>query len=246
MEYVDYIHKTIYIMACKCGTTTISHMLNMLNNDSNVTHNTVDINNPKYKKIIIMRKCVIDRFLSGFYEDLFNNSCYNNMNITFNNYLLFLHKCYKEKLPNVGNLFIYNGLDMPVWFGNCSNVIYNITVYCGNFCSHIASQKYAICHVLNNITCTNIEIIELNELHILLPNIKKCNVKPKVTKIPVKFDNISNMLLPDIKSNRIIIAKELLNENQKQIILDIYKEDVDFLMNLENKYLYVKNINYKY
>lgn len=234
--YVDYENKIIYIMAPKCGTTSIANMLNV-----HILHyyNRDNINNPEYKKIIIIRKSIIDRFLSGFYQDLFDNECYDKMNITFNDYLLFLYKCHKEKIPNVQNLSIYNGLDIPVTFHKN-----NITNEHGKFCSHIISQKDAIYRLVNQIKCKNVQLIELNNLSILLPNVKICNAKKKLTFLPNGYENISNILLCDIKKNKIIISENFLNEKQKQIILDIYKEDVDFINELEIKYLQNEKLDY--
>jgi hypothetical protein len=232
--FIDYNNKIVYIMACKCGTTTIANMLNVnihTEYDNDTINNT--LNNSEYKKIIIIRKSIIDRFLSGFYEDLFNNFCYDNMDITFNDYLLFLQKCYKEKIPNVNNLNVYNNnLDIPVWFGNCSNVSLNITDETGNFCSHIMSQKYHICNIVNAINCKNVEIIELSKLNTILPNIERYNKKEKI-KVYV---NISNLSLNEIKLNKLIITKKYLNKRQKKIILNIYKEDRDFFNELNEKF----------
>lgn len=232
--FIDNSNKIIYIMAPKCGTTTIANMLNVSVNHKYSNEELDNLNNPEYKKIIIIRKSIVDRFLSGFYEDLFNNSCYNNMDITFDNYLNFLYKCHNNKIPNVNNINIYNEVNIPVWFGNCSDVYNNITDNNGNFCSHIMSQKYALYNIVNNIKCKNVEIIELNNLSVILPQIEKKNVKNKIDKLPNGL-NISDMTLSYIKSNKIIISSIFLNEKQQQIILDIYKEDIVFLNELDEK-----------
>ena len=156
LYFTDNCNKIIYIMAPKCGTTSIANMLNVSLHDK---MDLTNLNNPEYKKIIIIRESVIDRFLCGFYEDLFNNTCYDKMDITFNDYLLFLYKCFKEKIPNVTNTKMYNGLNIPVWFGNCSGCTLSITDDNGNFCSHIMSQKYAISGIVKNIQCKNVELI---------------------------------------------------------------------------------------
>ena len=227
--FIDFENKIMYIMAPKSGTTTIANMLNSQHNNIDQKHY---VNNPEYKKIIIIRKNVIDRFLSGFYEDLFAEPCYNNMNVTFDDYLLFLHKCWKEKIPNVNNLQIYNGLNIPVFFGKSLNITDNN----GKFCSHIMCQKYSISNTIYLMECKNVQIIELNDLHILLPNLKKCNVKNKIDKLPDGIDNISNVTLSDIKSKILIIGSEFLNEIQKNLILDMYKEDIDYFHELMTKY----------
>ena len=234
--FIDKGNKIIYIMSPKCGTTTIANMLNVDINYKYPKEELDNLNNPEYKKIIIIRKSIIDRFLSGFYEDLFNNTCYNNMEITFNDYLMFLHKCYTEKIPNVDNIHIYNNLNMPLWFGNCSGVYRSITDKNGNFSSHIMSQKYAICNLVNKIICNdNVQVIELNNLSSILPNnIEKKNVKKKIEN--EENINISNMTLSYIKANRIIISSKFLDEKQKEIILDMYKEDLLFIEMLEKKF----------
>jgi hypothetical protein len=181
---------------------------------------------------------VIDRFLSGFYEDLFNNTCYNNINVNFNDYLLFLYKCFKEKIPHANNMKIHNEQDIPVWYGNCSGYSLSLTNEEGNFASHIQSQKYAISNIVKLIhNKTNVEIIELKNLSKLTNNIKH-NVKNKISKLPNGINNLSEMTLSYMKKNRIIISENLLNDEQKRIILDIYKEDICFINKLEEQFPY--------
>jgi len=88
--YVDYNNNRIFILAQKCGNNTIANYLNV---ELHIKYSNIDnmLNNKKFKKIIILRTDIIDRFLSGFNEDLYNNHCYNNMDVTFNDYLNFLH-----------------------------------------------------------------------------------------------------------------------------------------------------------
>lgn len=228
----DELQKIIYIMAPKCGTTTIAKMLNI---NIHTPYDLTNINNLEYKIIIIIRKNIIERFLSGFYEDLFNNTCYDNMNITFNDYLLFLYKCFQEKIANVNNISCYNkNMNVGVWYGNCSGYYLNLTDNYGNFVSHIQSQKYAISNIVNLIeNKQNVKIIELNNLSIISKNIKE-NVKPKINNNEI--NNFSDLTLEYIKKNRIIISEMLLNEKQKKIINNIYKEDLDFIAELEKKF----------
>lgn len=221
-------------MAPKCGTTSIASMLNedMLKDYTNeiIEH----LNNPEYKKIIIIRRSIISRFLSGFYEDLLNNSCYDNMDITFHDYLLFLYNCYKKKIPNVS---IVNTFDVkyPIWFGEHSNVKLSITDENGLFCSHIMSQKYAISNTTNIITCKNVQLIELEKLSKWISNVSKCNVKNKNTH---DFSNcsFSNLKISYIKSNEIIVSKESLTDDEINMINEIYNEDYVFLQELVDKY----------
>ena len=239
--YIDFINKIIYIMAPKCGTTTIAKMLNI---DLHTEYSDVELENlmnPEYKKIIILRKSVVDRFLSGFYEDLFNNTCYDNMNVTFEDYLLFLQECFEKKIPKVDKINILNGEDIPVWFGNDSGYTLSITDTNGIFCSHIMSQKYAIKHITDKIQCKNVQLIDLPDLSSILPlNVKLHNVKKKIDNLPSEYVNISNIPLSKIKSNRIIISSKLLNEEQQKIITNIYEEDLIFFKELEEKFVYKK------
>jgi hypothetical protein len=46
------------------------------------------------------------------------------------------------------------------------------------------------------------------------------------------------LMLSYIKKNRIIINENLLTDKQKEIILDIYNEDIIFINNLEEKFSY--------
>jgi hypothetical protein len=226
-------------MAPKCGSTTIANMLDI---SLETKQNLSFINNPEYKKIIIIRKNVVERFLSGFYEDLINNFCYDNLNITFNDYLLFLYKCFQQKIPYADNIKIYNEDNeeyiMPIWCGNCSYQIYPITNYEGVFCAHLQSQKYAINGVVELIKDkTNVKIIELNDLSKLTNSLKK-NEKKKLLKMPDGINDFSELMLSYIKKNRIIINENLLTDKQKEIILDIYNEDIIFINNLEKNFSY--------
>jgi hypothetical protein len=224
-------------MPVKCGTTTIANILSVDLQHCYTREELNNLNNPEYKKIIIIRKNLIDKFLSGFYEDLFNNSCYDTMDIAFNYYLFFLYKCYKEKRANLNTIEI-NNVTIPIWFGNCSNVYKNITDKNGNFCSHLQTQKYSIYHIIQYITCKNTFLIELNNLSSILPIDKKCNTKNKLNTLPNDV-NILNITLSNMKKNKIIFSEHVLNKTQKDIILDMYKEDVLFINELEKKFNYI-------
>lgn len=229
--FVDEKNKICYIMAVKCGSHTISKYLNTNLHTAYTNH---QLTNDEYTKIIIFRKDVVDRFLSGFYEDLFNNTCYNNMDVTFNDYLLFLYKCYIEKIPNVNNLSCYLNKDIPVWYGNCSKVCKNITNNNGIFCSHIQTQKTSIYGIVSKIGGKNVKIIELNDLSKLIPNIKSYNVKKKQ-----KYDlDLTKITLSDMKKNKIIISTDCLNDSQIQLILKICEEDIKFINELIDKFNY--------
>jgi len=216
-------------MPPKCGTTTIAKMLNV---DLHSIYDLSNINNTEYKKVIIIRKDIIDSFLSGFYEDLFNNTCYLNVDITFYEYLCFLYKCFIDKYPLVNNMDVYNKKNIPIWYGNCSNISLPITNSKGKFVSHIQSQKYAINEIVNLIkTNENVVIVEITKLSKYLNNNIIENSKQKI-----ELDsniNFSNLSLSFIKNNRIIVNKDVLTNKQKEIILEMYDEDINFL---EEKY----------
>lgn len=239
--FLDEIKKIYYIMAPKCGNTTIAHMLNVNMHENCDLSN---INNPEYKKIIIIRTNVVARFLSGFYEDLFNNTCYDNLNITFNDYLLFLHKCYQGKFPYVENMNIYNDHhSIPIWWGNCSNQTLPITNSEGDFCSHIQSQKYAIKHIVSLIeNKTNVEIVEIENLSKYTNNLKLNDTDTKLNDtnkklIDTENNCFSNLTLAHIKQNKIKINYNVLTNKQQKLIIDIYKEDIIFICKLK-KYFY--------
>lgn len=232
--YFHNINKVIYIMAPKCGTTTIANLVKANFFTSYNKQAMSNLNNPEYKKIIIIRKSVIDRFLSGFYEDLFNNTCYDNMNITFNEYLKFLDLCYTKKIKNVTNMKMYNGIRLPLWYGNCSGLSRPITDSTGNFCSHLISQKHAISHITKMITCKNVNVVDLSNLQDILPvGTPKHNVKNKIEDLSINF---SEMTLSYIKSNRIIVSSLHLNESQQKLILDMYTNDLLFIEELITRF----------
>jgi len=241
--FVDYVNKIIFITSPKCGTTTISAYLNSpLNLEYKNKYEIENNNNTNlfldntFTNIIIYREDIIDRFLSGFYEDLFNNSCYNNVDVTFDQYLSFLHYCSVNKIPNLNNMNTYLNKDIPIWFGNCSYRKLNITDDTGTFISHIQSQSYGILYILNTINeykCKKVKIIELNDLNKIIPN-EKYNVKNK-SKHNI---NLSNTLVCDLKKNNIICSKKCLTDKHIELILEIYKEDIDLIHNLKNNYEY--------
>jgi hypothetical protein len=159
--YIDYTNKICFIVAPKCGNTTIASYLN-LNLHVEYTEEEIIriLQNDEYKKIIIIRN-IYDRFLSGFYEDLNNNNCYNNIDITFLNYCLFLKYCFDNKLKEVNNLNVYfPDLNIPIWWGNSSNL--PITNNIGQIYGHIGSQKYYLSNYIKLINGNNVNILYLH------------------------------------------------------------------------------------
>lgn len=223
-------------MAPKCGSTTIAKYMNLnLHIQYNQEQISSILKNDDWLKIIIIRKNVCERFLSGFYEDLFNNNCYNNIHITFEQYLDFLYYCFNNKIKNVSNLNIFFNEDIFIDWGNCSNKSLTLTNNKGEFISHIQSQKFAIERFINTIEGNNIKLIELKNLNNILNNNIKMNVKNKNYS-----EEITELKLSEIKKNRIIISELFLTQNQKKIINQIYQEDNIFISNLEKKYEYIK------
>ena len=243
--FIDEIKKICFLVSPKSGTTTIANYLNI---NIHIKYSNDFINNvltdDTYLKLIIIRKNIIDRFISGFYEDLFNNTCYNNMDITFNNYLLFLNNCYINKITNVNNLNSFLNIDVPVWFGNCSNRTLPITNKNGLFCSHIMSQHYALNNCINQIKGINVKLIELNNLNTFLKYDKILNKKEKTNiELLLEYNNqsfiLSDMCLYKIKETKLIISENNLTEEQKKIILNIYMIDINFIKELETQFEYI-------
>lgn len=173
LYFIDINNKQCFIMAPKCGTTTVADYLNIQLH----THQPDPapyLSDNSFKKYIIVRKNIYSRFLSGFYEDLFNNNCYNNIHITFDEYLSFLLHCFNNKIVDVNNLNVYLKNDTFVDWGNCSGMSLPLTNDSGEFVSHIISQKYAIGQIVELIDGSNVQVIDLPKLNtILLKNIHK-------------------------------------------------------------------------
>jgi hypothetical protein len=228
--YIDKLDKNIYIAAPKCGSTSIASKIgvHVCNDEYSIENNINYIQDASYKKIIVYRKNIIGRFLSGFFEDLFNNSCYNTMEITFETYIYFLYKCYKDKIQNVINLECIGYPDIGVWFGNCSNVTLSITDENGNFRSHIQSQEYSTNMYIEQITDSNVILCELNKLDYFIK--KHENIKVENYSI-----DISGLSLKYIKENCIIV-KSIKNKKLENMILEMYESDIYFINKLKEKY----------
>jgi len=229
--FIDYKKKIVFICPPKCGNNSIAKYLNIpLHNEYSNDDILSVLNDDNYIKLFVIRKNIIERFLSGFYEDLFNNACYDNLEITFKDYLKFLFLCFKNKINNVKNIEI-NGNILPIYYGNCSNLELSITDENGNFQSHIQTQKYTLQHYVN---FYNIKLIEINDLNILFGKNINLNKKEKINE---KI-NISNIKLKLLKKNLIIINSDCLTDSEKEIILEIYNEDITFIKELESTFKY--------
>ena len=230
--YIDYKRKNVYITSPKCGCTSIS---NYLNTEWEPKYVNNEFTNNSFTKFVIFRQDILERFLSGFYEDLISNTCFDNIEVTFNDYLLFLYKCFKEKIPNVNNLSIFLNKDIPVWWGNCSNKTLNLTDSNGDFICHIQTQKFALeYHFFQLIkNDKNVKVIEFNSFFKLFPMEKK-----RSRNKSNYYLNFGQRKLCDIKKHNWIIDKECLNETQKKMILEIYDEDIKFFNELKLNFKY--------
>jgi hypothetical protein len=218
-------------MSPKCGTQTISYFLGVeLHQEYDVKDEFI---NDDYKKYIIFREDIIERFLSGFNEDLYSNTCYDNMNITFHDCVQCLYQHYIKKTPELRNLHI-NDVNYPIWFGEEPNSIkLSITDECGNFCSHILSQTFSIKNITDLIKGKNVFIVELNNLHKLLGN-DNCIIKNRKDKDETL--NLSFMNINEIKEKCYCLTSKNINKEDQNIILDMYLEDINFINELKKEY----------
>jgi hypothetical protein len=242
--FVDESNKRCFILAPKCGNQTISHYLKL---DLHIKYTPEYINeiltSDTYLKLIIIRKNIYARFLSGFYEDLFNNTCYSNVNMTFSEYLLFLKYGFDNKIKKLDNLNCYDAsLDVPIWFGNCSKLTLPITNEKGIFQSHISSQKYSISKLISSIKGKNAKLIELDKLSNYLDTdvIKNKTQNKTQNQYTGNVNTFTrNISLKDMKQNRWVITHNVLNDDEKSIIHHMYKEDIEFINNIEHKFEYI-------
>ena len=226
LYFIDYTKQIVYIMPPKCGSTTISNHLKV---DILIEYEDKgEFANDAFQKIIFYREDLVDRFLSGFYEDLINNDCYDTIHLSFHDYLLFLYDCFCKKTLYVKTF----PTGEPLWFGIINNVYLPITDENGRLCSHIQSQKRAIEWVINKIRGTNVVVKELNQLSDTIGVSKKYNEKPKQ-----EYDYLlSDLPLSHIKKNNIIMTKKGLTPEEIDIITKMYKEDELFIQELKTKF----------
>jgi hypothetical protein len=244
--YIDENTKTLFICPPKCGNTTLSNFLNIpLNQNYENTYLYDILTNSNYKKVLVLRN-PFERFLSGFYEDLNNNSCYENIHISFANYCEFLNYCHDNKLTNVNNLNVFfKNENEPIWWGNCSNLTLPITDEYGSISGHIGSM----CLYVENITfnADKLEIIDIKDLSTFL-QISKNEIKnTKNYGVENEYNVTPHMLLSKLKhlkttKNYCAQAKFLYTPRIYEIIKNIYKIDFDFIEELNKKY----NLNYTY
>ncbi len=79
-----------------------------------------------------------------------------------------------------------------------------------------------------------VELIELENLS-TITNFHE-NRKIILHKLPYGINEFSELSLSYIRNNRIIINSDFLTDKQKEIILDIYKEDTIYMNELELRF----------
>lgn len=233
--FIDYINSNCFILSPKCGTQTISKYLRL---PLNISYNKNEIikvlKDPEFKKIIVIRD-IIDRFFSGFYEDLKNNDCYFDLDISFFDYIKFLYFCNDNKIKNVNNLNVYyKDKNKLIQWGGCSGLSLNITDSSGYLSGHIIHQKTHIEPYISLLENTdNVEIIDICELN------KITNIRENSKSYNNTNDNNYNYnsLLSDLKKNRIFPEKEkMLNPVIKNIINHIYFCDYEYINSIKLKF----------
>jgi hypothetical protein len=235
--FLDIKNKIFYIASPKCGNHTIAKHLEIYIHTPIVNENNY-LSDSEYKKIIIVRN-VLDRFYSGFCEDLTNNTCYEDINITFYEYILFLKYCFDNKLKNVTNLnAFYENLDVPIWWGNCSNIYLPITNSNGIIDGHIKSQHDSINSYVNIIistsNCNNVEITDIKQLKFNNVNIEH---EKKYTSNSFNFESKLSDIKKYVKLNNCYPKKEnMYNSEIISIINHIYKKDYEFIDSLYNTF----------
>jgi hypothetical protein len=236
--YIDKKNKKCFISAPKCGNHTISNYLKV---PLHVKYSIEEINNcltdNNYQKIIIVRN-VYDRFISGFYEDLKNNKCYNNINISFYEYCKFLKYIFDNKIQNVTNLNVYfSNIDANINWGNCSNKSLPITNSTGSISGHLRSLKESINKWEKKIQGDNVKVIYIEELSKYLGFYEKFNCKSSSSENNYDYNTpLSTLHETIIKSNVYPLKNNMFNEEIKQIIMHIYKSDIDYIYYLNSKY----------
>lgn len=233
--FIDFINNTCFILSPKCGTQTVSKYLRL---PINISYNRNEIikvlKDPEFKKIIVVRD-IIDRFFSGFYEDLKNNNCYLDLDISFYDYIKFLYFCNDNKIKNVNNLKIYYAdKNKLIEWGGCSGRRLPITDSSGCLSGHIIHQKIHIQPYISLLESTdNVEIIDIKELN-EITNIHE-NSKSYTDSNDDAYNY--NSLLSDLKKNKIFPKKEkMLNSKIKNIINHIYFCDNEYIESIKLKF----------
>jgi hypothetical protein len=78
----------------------------------------------------------------------------------------------------------------------------------------------------------NVKMVNLNNLNKIINSDLKCNVKHK----SIHNIDLYKITLGELKQKRIIVSSQVLDEDCKNMILEIYKEDIDFINELKELY----------
>jgi hypothetical protein len=236
--FIDENKKEVFIVPPKCGNTTIAKYLDLPlhieYSDEEIYRVLID---NSYKKIILFRD-IFDRFLSGFYEDLNNNSCYSNIDMSFLDFCEFLNFCMENKLKNVDNLNCFDkNLDREIWWGECSNTKQNIINDNGEISGHMISQENSIkilIQIIEDNNGDNVYLLNITDLNNYLNKTLIENSKTYNSNID-DFD--FNTHLSVLKKQDIFPQKKyMINERIQNIIQKLYNSDNIYLDKLKKKY----------
>jgi hypothetical protein len=240
--FIDYTKKEVFIVPPKCGNQTIAKYLNLpLHKEYSFEEIFSVLSDNSYKKIILFRD-IFDRFLSGFYEDLNNNSCYSNIDINFLEFCEFLNFCIDNNLTNINNLSCFDKkLDTEIWWGECSKRKINIINENGEIAGHISSQSSQIKELINvieNNNSNNVYLLDIKDLNKYLGINLIINNKPYNTNID-GFD-FKTPLSVIKEQNEFPLKKYMFNERIQDIIQKLYNSDFIYIDNLKKKYNLIK------
>jgi len=233
--FIDYKNHKCYIASCKCGNTTIAAHLKLPLHTKYSNNEIVRVlRDADFQKIIIIRD-ILDRFYSGFCEDIKNNTCYENIHISFYEYCLFLKHCYDNKLKNVNNInAFYKKSNVPIWWGNCGNKNKPITNSDGQLDGHIISQYNSIINFVNIIKDANNKMLIL-DINNLTLNSEIKNKKTYSNTSQLNYDSKLSEIKNYITDHKVFPNKnKMYNKEIICIINDIYKQDYEFIESLKN------------
>lgn len=237
-------HKILFILSHKCGQCTISTYLKRLDNNTNDIHADYYNDNRKeiseeylsYFKILILRN-PYERFVSGFLQECIiqNNEKYKKIDMTFEEYCLFLLSIYDKN--NINKYSI--------------NFTHNDEKNVNKLDGHLQSQFVEISDALNMYGKSIDIITDLKNINNVL---KTINNKLNVNIITTEKNNAkkyfkeythsaTKMLISDIAKGRSYPTwNYFYNDKIKNIIDQIYHEDFDLL----KKYNMFQNVKINY
>ncbi len=236
--FVDDIHKFCYIVAPKCGNSSIAKNLGVpvLINYSEDKKREI-LFDSTYTKVIIVRQNLVDRFLSGLYEEMFpksgiNGEIYANINLTFGEFLESLFAIIKSRAPNVQTIShpssTFASEAAAQWriesFGG------PITDEFGTLVTHMGSQFWWISDIVRVMLTaptpqpwTVIDTANICQA-LDMPIVK--NVKKKISYSP-KF--YQRLYISEIIQKKRIATRDCLTAAQLQEILALFAHDQQFI-----------------